>query len=277
MPAVSNTRNWRRNPFTTTEYSLYISGETHSGLFFNEFNTQGFILRETPRKDAPSSFDLRTASGVIFTEVQASTAVGPLQYHVDYDDGGVLQYATGFVELNAADADQNFLATYYGKGATVQYNEDVWTGIPGANARIDALSGSVIPAVSGVLSATITTVSGNLGQIKTFQFTTDVNGNIVQSGVQYNGASNISAIYHGLDTAFRIQDVKLYRIISGDPTNGDYVDAYTVFKANNGPAPVWTADSKGSGRTSGVIAWTAVGVTQPFTASSSFRAHITHT
>lgn len=111
MPLI----NYRYNPFQDVLNAVTISNEEHIIPSASPFTIQ---LCEAPKKDAPSTMSLKI-NGVTAEEVAAYPAQG--QYWPDYSTNadGNLQWNTGTILFNSADAGKTVLVTYKATGSIV--------------------------------------------------------------------------------------------------------------------------------------------------------------
>lgn len=112
-------KNLRYNVFTGVWYPKTITAEPHIIAFQEESNSYGFWLFENPQQNSPQDVVIKLSGSPFteFTEVPFSQSPNSEQYRIDYLVDR--QFATGFVNFNAADDGKEVEVDYKGLGTAV--------------------------------------------------------------------------------------------------------------------------------------------------------------
>lgn len=108
--------DFRFDPFEEKFLPTFRTGELYTAKTFSELNNRtGFFLRELPQRRIPSTVNIIGADLAPLAEVSRSTPPGVTEFRVDYSQ--LFFWSSGFVEVHASRAGEQFSAAYHSLGA----------------------------------------------------------------------------------------------------------------------------------------------------------------
>lgn len=113
--------DFRFDPFDEKFLPIFRTGELYTAKTFPELNGRtGFFLRELPQRRIPSTVALTGADLSPLSEVSRTISPGVSEFRVDYSQ--LFFWSSGFVEVHASRAGEQFAAAYHGLGAGLNWS-----------------------------------------------------------------------------------------------------------------------------------------------------------